>query len=93
MPHREIPRDGQLNHRQPEHSHFLFEGVDYPVSRDELVELATASGFDVDVQNLVRALPDRDYLSRDEIWRSLAEARRRLGMGARIGKETERVGP
>jgi hypothetical protein len=93
MTHRNRTRDDDLNHRQPEHSHFLFEGVEFPVTKQELVELVTASQPDVDLMNLVRALPDHDYGSRDEIWRAWAEAQRRFGSGARnLGAPRDNLG-
>jgi hypothetical protein len=93
MSHRNLTRDDDFNHRQPEHSHFLFEGVEYPVGKQELVEWVSAAGSDVDLINLVSSLPDRSYGSRDEIWRAWAEAQRRFASGHRdLGPSRDDIG-
>ncbi len=81
--HREVVKDEKRTPRQPLHDHFLFEGLDYPATKQELVDFATDGSTDADLLSLVRALPDRDYLSRDDVWRAWAEAVRRLGGGGR----------
>jgi len=83
MAHRNLTWDDDLDHRQPEHSHFLFEWVEYQASKQELVELLSAVRTDADLMSLVRGLPDRDYGSRDEVWRAWAEAQRRFASGNR----------
>lgn len=93
MPHRNVGPDGAFQHRQNEHSHFLFEGIDYPATRQDLVDFATDGHADPDVLNLVRSLPDHSYGSRDEIWRAWAEAMRRSGGGARnLGEPRDDLG-
>lgn len=74
--HRDLTTDRALEHRQNPHEHFMFEGIEYPVSRQDLIDLASDSEYDPDTLNLVRSLPDRTFTSRDDIWRSMAEATR-----------------
>ena len=93
MSHRNVAPDGAFQHRQNEHSHFLFEGIDYPATRQELIDFATDGQVDPDVLNIVRALPDHSYGSRDEIWRAWSEAMRRFGSGARnLGEPRDDIG-
>lgn len=79
MSHREVVQDAYLNHRQPEHDHFLFEGVDYPATKQELVDFASDTAIDADTMNLVRSLPDRTFENRDDVWRGWSEAMRVFG--------------
>ncbi len=81
MPHREVVPDEYLNHRQAEHAHFLFEGAEYPASKQDLVDFAIDAAVDADTVNLVRSLPDRSFASRDDIWRAWSEAMRVFGGG------------
>jgi hypothetical protein len=83
MSHREVVADEAFAPHQPTHHRFLFEGVSYPTDKQDLVAFATDAELDVDTLNLVRALPDREYFSRDDVWRAWGEARRRAAGGAR----------
>ncbi|RYZ36766.1 MAG: DUF2795 domain-containing protein [Myxococcaceae bacterium] len=56
------------------------DAVDYPATRDELVEAAGDSGAPVDVINLLKSLPQKEYMLREHVLRDLAEAERRFGM-------------
>ncbi len=68
---------GERPERSP--AAILFE-VDYPISRDDLVEAAGDAGAPVDVINFLRSLPDRTYQSRVEVEREFAEADARFGI-------------
>lgn len=93
MSHRERPRVDRFNPRQPEHDHFVFEGIDFPATREDLIRYVTDAESDRDVQNLVRSLPDRTYSSRDDVWRSIGEATRMLGGGMRnVGTPRDDIG-
>lgn len=83
MPHKDLSYRDTLFHRQPEHEHFLFEGMEFPATREELVRYATDAEVDVDRQNLIRSLPDRVYEDRESVWRAMGEAARRFGVGLR----------
>jgi len=39
--------------------------------------------LDVDTLNLVRALPDREFVDRNDVWRAIGEATRGFGLGLR----------
>ncbi|MFM2153530.1 MAG: hypothetical protein RL199_1965 [Pseudomonadota bacterium] len=93
MSHREVVPDEAFAPHQPTHNRFLFEGVAYPTDKQDLVEFATDAAFDIDTLNLVRALPDREYLSRDDVWRAWGEACRKVGGGARnLGTPRDDIG-
>ena len=41
----------------------------------------------------IRALPDREYLSQDDVWRAIGEATRKFGVGMRnIGTPRDNIG-
>jgi hypothetical protein len=83
MSHREI-RPGQSSYRHDNpNEHFLFEGIDYPVTKQDLVEIAQDAEYDQDTLNLVLSLPDQTYRSREDVWRSIGEAKRVFGGGQR----------
>lgn len=84
--HREfITPTERFDRHAPEHQHFIFEGMEWPATREDLVNFANEAELDVDTLNLVRSLPDRTYDSVDDVWRSIGEASRRFGVGARGG--------
>jgi len=58
------------------------EGVEYPVTRDELVDAAADNGAPVDIINFLKSLPAAAYASFEDVERDFAEAARRFGMGA-----------
>lgn len=58
-----------------------FDQVQYPTSREELVQAAEDGGAPADVINVLLSLPRARYQSRDEAMRDLAEAARRFAMG------------
>lgn len=55
--------------------------VEYPSSRDEIVNAAEDSGAPMDIINLLKSLPREQYASPLDAMRDLAEAARRFGMG------------
>lgn len=94
--HRDLASDRLFEHRfvrpQTSHEHFIFEGIRYPASRDRLVSFATDSEIDADSLNLVRALPDREYFSHNDVWRAMGEATRRFGLGRSDGEQRDDLG-
>jgi hypothetical protein len=57
-------------------------GVEYPVTRDELVEAAAQGDAPAQTINFLKALPSAAYASFEDVERDFAEAARRFGMGA-----------
>jgi hypothetical protein len=57
------------------------EAVEYPTTRELLVEAAEDSGAPVDIINVFKSLPQEDYASRRDVMRDLAEAARRFASG------------
>jgi hypothetical protein len=56
------------------------DAVEYPTTREELVEAAEDGGASVDIINVFKSLPQTDYMLREHVLRDLAEAGRRFGM-------------
>ncbi len=48
-------------------------GVEYPASKDDLVERAVQEGGDAYVRAAVKALPERRYVSADDVRRAVDE--------------------
>ena len=71
--HGEPPQESAATH---------LEGVEYPVTRDELVETAASSGASAALINFFKALPAAAYASYEAVARDFAEAARRFGLGA-----------
>ncbi|CAM3850586.1 DUF2795 domain-containing protein [Corallococcus sp. ZKHCc1 1396] len=57
------------------------DSVDYPATREDLVEAAEDSGAPVDIINVFKSLPQKEYMLREHVLRDLAEAERRFAMG------------
>jgi len=57
------------------------EAVEYPTTRELLVEAAEDSGAPVDIINVFKSLPQEEYPSRRDVMRDLAEAARRFASG------------
>ncbi|MBZ4400538.1 DUF2795 domain-containing protein [Myxococcus sp. MISCRS1] len=57
------------------------DSVDYPTTRDDLVEAAEDSEAPVNVINVLKCLPRTEYASREDVMRDLAEAARRFARG------------
>jgi hypothetical protein len=57
------------------------DSVDYPTTREQLVEAAEDNGAGVDIINVFKALPREEYVSREQVRRDLAEAARRFATG------------
>ncbi len=68
---------GEPPERSP--SAILF-AVEYPITRDELAAAAAEAGAPADAINFLRSLPDRTYLSREEVLREFGEADARFGL-------------
>lgn len=47
--------------------------VEYPASREELVECAARQGGDAYVRAAVKALPEREYAGADDVSRAIGE--------------------
>jgi len=90
--HRE-QRATRANGTRDDHRHFPFEGLDFPVSRDEIAGYATDAELGAALVNLAWSLPDRTFASRDDLWRAMGEATRRLGGGGRdLGTPRDDIG-
>ncbi|WP_342380181.1 DUF2795 domain-containing protein [Myxococcus stipitatus] len=57
------------------------DSVDYPSTREELVEAAEDSEAPVSIINVLKCLPRTEYASREDVMRDLAEAARRFARG------------
>jgi len=57
------------------------EAVEYPTTRELLVEAAEDGEAPVDIINLFKSLPQEAYSSRRDVMRDLAEAARRFATG------------
>lgn len=57
------------------------DGADFPISKDDLVELAEDNGAPVDVINVYKSLPRDEYESKEMVLRDLSEAARRSQVG------------
>ena len=90
--HKDLAPDRRFFRHRAEHEHFIFEGIEYPASREDLVEFATDAEIDPDVLNLVRGLPDREYLDQNDVWRAIGEASRRFGIGRSDGDQRDDIG-
>src|SRR5437763_14956984 len=55
--------------------------VEYPVTREDLVETAEDNAAPVEVINFFKALPKERYGSAEEALRDFAEAERRFALG------------
>lgn len=70
------------------------QAVDYPATREEIVQTAADNDAPVDVINFLKSLPKERYGSYEEALRDFAEAERRFGLGnlAEDGKSREDIG-
>jgi len=72
----------------------ILRRVEYPATREDLVQAAADEEAPPETINFLRSLPDRTYQSRDEALRYFAEAEARFGVtGVKLhrgdlGKET-----
>jgi len=87
---------GERPERSP--ASILFS-VEYPISREDLVQAAEEAELDVAAINFLRGLPKRIYTSPSDVERQFAEAGACFGMGTRdvrhrgdIGKEAVETG-
>ena len=56
------------------------DGVNYPATRETLVRTAADGGAPVEVINLFKSLPAREYRSKEDVMRDFSEASRRMAM-------------
>jgi hypothetical protein len=66
--------------------------VEYPISREDLVQAAEEAELDRDGINFLRGLPDRIYTSPIDVERQFAEAGARFGMGTSDVRHRENIG-
>jgi hypothetical protein len=77
----------------------LLTSVEYPISRDELVQVAGEAEAGVDVIKFLQSLPDRIYTSPSDVQRQFGEAGARFGLNSTdvrhrgdLGKEAVETG-
>ncbi len=58
----------------------MLRRVNYPATRDDLVEAAAYEEAPPDTINFLKSLPDREYQSQEEVLRDFAEAEARFGV-------------
>lgn len=58
----------------------MLRRVDYPATREDLVQAAADEEAPADTINFLKSLPNRTYQSRDEVLRYFAEAEARFGV-------------
>jgi len=68
---------------------FILSQVEFPVSREELVETAEDSEAPPEVINFMKSLPKEQYASQEECLRDFAEAERRM-LGGKPGEPSRR---
>jgi len=70
------------------------QAVEYPATRDEIVQTAADNDAPVEVINFLKSLPKPQYGSYEEALRDFAEAERRFGVGnlAGDGRSREDIG-
>jgi hypothetical protein len=64
--------------------------VDFPATRDEIVETAEDNEAPVEVINFLKSLPGDRYRSSEEVLRDFAEAERRFASGNHGGPGASR---
>jgi hypothetical protein len=60
---------------------FILKELDFPATREEIVETASDSDAPVEVINFMKSLPKERYESQEEALRDFAEAERRFAGG------------
>jgi Protein of unknown function (DUF2795) len=69
------------------------QGIEYPASRDEIVETAADNDAPAEVINFLKSLPKQRYDSYEAVLRDFAEAERRFGAGNLVeGPSREDIG-
>jgi Protein of unknown function (DUF2795) len=70
------------------------QAVEYPATREEIVQTAGDNDAPVEVINFLKSLPKERYASYEEALRDFAEADRRFGLGllANDGRSREDIG-
>lgn len=64
--------------------------MEYPATRDEIVETAEDNEAPVAVINFFKGLPKERYGSQEEVLRDFAEAERRFASGPSAGERARR---
>ena len=64
--------------------------VEFPASREELVQTAEDNEAPVEVINFFKSLPKESYASQEEVLRDFAEAERRFAAGPSAGNRDRR---
>lgn len=62
-----------VNRVDPEEIMEYLDEVEYPTSRDELVEAAEDSGAEDEVIAILNTLPDNEYTNSQEVSKALAQ--------------------
>ena len=57
------------------------QAVEYPATRDEMVQTAADNDAPAEVINFLKSLPKQRYSSYEEVLRDFAEAERRFAVG------------
>ena len=70
------------------------QSLDYPATREDIVQTAADNEAPADVINFLKSLPKDRYGSYEEALRDFAEAERRFGLGnhAEGGRSREDIG-
>jgi hypothetical protein len=64
--------------------------MEFPASRDEIVETAADNDAPPEVINFFKSLPGVQYGSQEEVMRDFAEAERRMAAGPAAGDRSRR---
>jgi len=59
----------------------VVQQIEFPATRDEIVETAADNEAPAEVINFLKSLPKERYGSQEEVLRDFAEAERRFGVG------------
>src|SRR5215470_1670762 len=69
------------------------QGMEFPATRDDIVQTAADNDAPVEVINFLKSLPKQHYSSYEEVLRDFAEAERRFGVGNLAdGRSREDIG-
>jgi hypothetical protein len=65
--------------------------IEFPATREEIVETAEDSEAPVEVINFLKSLPREKYRSQEEVLRDFAEAERVFGAGTKDGPKRPNI--
>jgi hypothetical protein len=85
-------RGGQHGRLKPVQLQKHLGGLDYPVSKEDLIERAQEEGADEEMMNLLGQLPDREYNSPVAVSKEAARIMKGEGEGGKGGRENRREG-